>query len=42
MTSETNLGALQEQARASAAAKTVFPILLSISVCHLLNDTLNL
>jgi FSR family fosmidomycin resistance protein-like MFS transporter len=40
MTSETNLGALQEQARASAAAKTVFPILLSISVCHLLNDTL--
>jgi FSR family fosmidomycin resistance protein-like MFS transporter len=40
MASETNLGALQEQARASAAAKTVFPILLSISVCHLLNDTL--
>ena len=40
MTSETNLGALQAQARTGAAAKTVFPILLSISVCHLLNDTL--
>jgi len=40
MASNTNLGAFQAQARAGAAAKTVFPILLSISVCHLLNDTL--
>ena len=40
MASDTNLGAFQAQARAGAAAKTVFPILLSISVCHLLNDTL--
>jgi MFS transporter, FSR family, fosmidomycin resistance protein len=40
MASGTELGAFQAQARAGAAAKTVFPILLSISVCHLLNDTL--
>src|SRR3989475_5057688 len=40
MASETNLRAFQAQSRAGAAAKTVFPILLSISVCHLLNDTL--
>ena len=40
MASDTNLGAFQAQARAGTAAKTVFPILLSISVCHLLNDTL--
>src|SRR5260370_15908618 len=40
MTSETNLGALQGQAGTGAAAKIVFPILLSIRVCHLLNDTL--
>jgi MFS transporter, FSR family, fosmidomycin resistance protein len=40
MASETNLGAFQAQARAGTATKTVFPILLSISVCHLLNDTL--
>ncbi len=40
MASDTNLGAFQAQARTGAAAKTVFPILLSISVCHLLNDTL--
>src|SRR5215471_12854740 len=42
MASDTNLGTFQAQARtgAGAAAKTVFPILISISVCHLLNDTL--
>ena len=39
MASGTNLDAVQAQARAEAAAKTVFPILLSISFCHLLNDT---
>src|SRR5207245_504759 len=39
MASETELRAFQAQSRAGAAAKTVFPILLSISVCHLLNDT---
>jgi FSR family fosmidomycin resistance protein-like MFS transporter len=40
MASETNLGAIQLQAPADAGAKTVFKILLSISFCHLLNDTL--
>src|SRR5438445_6634098 len=40
MASETNLRAFQAQSRAGAAAKTVFPILLSISVCHLLNVTM--
>src|SRR2546425_13297354 len=40
MASETNLRAFQAQSRAGAAAKTVFPILLSITVCHLLNDPL--
>jgi FSR family fosmidomycin resistance protein-like MFS transporter len=39
MASGTNLDAVQAQARAEAAAKAVFPILLSISFCHLLNDT---
>jgi MFS transporter, FSR family, fosmidomycin resistance protein len=43
MASGTELGTFQAQARAGAraeaAAKTVFPILLSISFCHLLNDT---
>jgi MFS transporter, FSR family, fosmidomycin resistance protein len=40
MASETNVGAVQLQAPADAGAKTVFKILLSISFCHLLNDTL--
>lgn len=40
MASETNLGAMQLHAPADAGAKTVFKILLSISFCHLLNDTL--
>ena len=39
----TNLDAVEAQApsagRAEAASKAVFPILLSISFCHLLNDT---
>jgi MFS transporter, FSR family, fosmidomycin resistance protein len=42
MASETNLGTIQAQARTDAAASTakaVFPILVSISFCHLLNDT---
>jgi FSR family fosmidomycin resistance protein-like MFS transporter len=40
MASETNVGAVQLQAPADEGAKTVFKILLSISFCHLLNDTL--
>jgi MFS transporter, FSR family, fosmidomycin resistance protein len=40
MASETNLGAIQAQAPAETVVKTVFPILLSISFCHLLNDTI--
>jgi len=39
MASETNVGILQEQSPAQAAVRTVFPILLTISFCHLLNDT---
>lgn len=41
MASESNLGTIQAQARtgADAATKTVFSILLSISFCHFLNDT---
>src|ERR671923_3063210 len=39
MATEANLGTLEERAPAQAAAKAVFPILLGISLCHLLNDT---
>ena len=39
MASETNLGTFQAQEPAETVVKTVFPILLSISFCHLLNDT---
>jgi MFS transporter, FSR family, fosmidomycin resistance protein len=39
MATGTDVGAIQAQARVQTAAKTVFPILLSISFCHLLNDT---
>src|SRR5215510_6341330 len=39
MASETNLGAIHARASATASVKSVFPILLSISFCHLLNDT---
>src|SRR5690242_4369977 len=39
MAAEANVGTLQERAPVQAAAKAVFPILLGISFCHLLNDT---
>src|SRR5215468_1856684 len=39
MASETNLGAIHARASATASVKAVFPILFSISFCHLLNDT---
>lgn len=37
---EASASTLPPQAPAAAAAKAVFPVLVSISVCHLLNDTL--
>jgi FSR family fosmidomycin resistance protein-like MFS transporter len=40
MATETIPESIQLQAPADAGSKTVFKILLSISVCHLLNDTL--
>src|SRR5579864_7618121 len=39
MATEANVGTLQGRAPVQAAAKAIFPILLSISFCHLLNDT---
>src|SRR6266853_2528205 len=39
MASETNLTAIQAAAPAETGEKTVFKILLAISFCHLLNDT---
>ena len=39
MASETNLTAIQAGAPAETGGKTVFKILLAISFCHLLNDT---
>src|SRR5438094_3985378 len=39
MASETNLTAIQAAAPAETGGKTVFKILLAISFCHLLNDT---
>jgi len=39
MASETNLTAIQAAAPADTGGKTVFKILLAISFCHLLNDT---
>src|SRR5437660_740236 len=39
MASETNLTAIQAGAPANTGGKTVFKILLAISFCHLLNDT---
>lgn len=39
MASDSNLGAFPAHAPADAGVKTVFKILLSISFCHLLNDT---
>src|SRR6202166_447936 len=39
MSTETKVGALHAGAPPSAGEKTVFKILLAISFCHLLNDT---
>src|SRR5438445_960629 len=39
MASETNLTAIRAAASADASGKTVFKILMAISFCHLLNDT---
>ena len=39
MAAEANVGTLQERAPVHAAAKAIFPVLLTISFCHLLNDT---
>jgi FSR family fosmidomycin resistance protein-like MFS transporter len=40
MASDTNLTAIQAAAPADTGEKTVFKILLTISFCHLLNDTI--
>jgi FSR family fosmidomycin resistance protein-like MFS transporter len=40
MASDTNLTAIRAAAPADAGEKTVFKILLTISFCHLLNDTI--
>jgi FSR family fosmidomycin resistance protein-like MFS transporter len=40
MASDTNLTAIRATAPADAGEKTVFKILLTVSFCHLLNDTL--
>ena len=39
MSSEANLTALQADTGSSAREKTIFKVLLAISFCHLLNDT---
>jgi len=39
MASETNLTAIRAATPADTGEKTVFKILLAISFCHLLNDT---
>ena len=39
MSDATNLNALQADARATSGRSAVFKILLAISFCHLLNDT---
>src|SRR5437867_6986026 len=39
MSTDANLTALQADARTDTSEKTVFKILLAISFCHLLNDT---
>jgi FSR family fosmidomycin resistance protein-like MFS transporter len=39
MSSETKIGSLHAGARTGAGEKTVFKVLLAISFCHLLNDT---
>src|SRR5258708_37737872 len=40
MASDTNLAAVRAVAPAETGEKTVFKILLTISFCHLLNDTI--
>lgn len=40
MASDTNLSAIRAAAPANTGEKTVFKILLAISFCHLLNDTI--
>src|SRR5262252_6589016 len=39
MATEANVGTLEERAPVQPAAKAIFPVLLTISFCHLLNDT---
>ena len=39
MSTETNLSALHAEPRLRAAERSAFKILLAVSVCHLLNDT---
>src|SRR5216684_1218824 len=39
MSTETKIGSLHAGARTGAGEKTVFKVLLAISFCHLLNDT---
>src|SRR5713101_228000 len=39
MSTETKIGSLHASARSDAGEKTVFKVLLAISFCHLLNDT---
>jgi FSR family fosmidomycin resistance protein-like MFS transporter len=39
MSTETKIGSLHAGARSDAGEKTVFKVLLAISFCHLLNDT---
>ena len=39
MSTETNVGAVRAEPRISAGERSAFKILLAISVCHLLNDT---
>ncbi|HKD52275.1 MAG TPA: MFS transporter [Candidatus Acidoferrum sp.] len=39
MATEANVGTLEGRAPVQAAAKAIFPVLLTISFCHLLNDT---
>src|SRR5260370_37693965 len=39
MSTETKIGSLHALERSGTAEKTVFKVLLAISFCHLLNDT---
>ena len=42
VSTETNLSALHAEPRFAIAERTSFKILLAVSVCHLLNDTVRL